>query len=177
MQMDEGVDTGDMLEIEKLEILQEDTTGTLFEKLAQIGRCASSGGRSRSSRRNRPRRTHARRSAPRCGRRSRLSPTAACGARRDSGRPRCSCRRKRLRRQIVCRFVSCLLSFLLIERMRAAQHLIPHPVRAALPRRRGRNRPPRSPCRGGAYFPSRGCRCRYPSPRCDRGRRAVCQSP
>ena len=37
MQMDEGVDTGDMLLQEEYVIQETDTTGVLFEKLAQIG--------------------------------------------------------------------------------------------------------------------------------------------
>ncbi len=37
MQMDEGLDTGDMLAIEKLPILHTDTTATLHDRLAQLG--------------------------------------------------------------------------------------------------------------------------------------------
>lgn len=37
MQMDEGLDTGDMLLIEKIPITDTDTAGTLAEKLAQVG--------------------------------------------------------------------------------------------------------------------------------------------
>lgn len=37
MQMDEGLDTGDMLHIAKLPIEDEDTSATLYEKLAEVG--------------------------------------------------------------------------------------------------------------------------------------------
>ncbi|HSG05500.1 MAG TPA: methionyl-tRNA formyltransferase, partial [Nitrospiria bacterium] len=37
MQMDPGMDTGDMLLIEKIPIAPEDTAGTLFAKLSEIG--------------------------------------------------------------------------------------------------------------------------------------------
>ncbi len=37
MQMDAGLDTGDMLLVEKLPIASEDTTGTLHDKLAALG--------------------------------------------------------------------------------------------------------------------------------------------
>lgn len=37
MQMDEGLDTGDMLHIERLPIESQDTSATLYEKLAEIG--------------------------------------------------------------------------------------------------------------------------------------------
>jgi methionyl-tRNA formyltransferase len=37
MQMDAGLDTGDMLLVEKLTIAEADTTGTLHDKLAEIG--------------------------------------------------------------------------------------------------------------------------------------------
>ncbi|WP_457755995.1 methionyl-tRNA formyltransferase [Thermodesulfatator indicus] len=37
MQMDEGMDTGDILLMEKIPILPEDTAGTLHDKLAQLG--------------------------------------------------------------------------------------------------------------------------------------------
>lgn len=37
MQMNEGLDTGDILSIEEMEIGSEDTAGTMFEKLAVLG--------------------------------------------------------------------------------------------------------------------------------------------
>lgn len=37
MQMDAGLDTGDMLQVDKLPILSEDTTGSLHDKLADMG--------------------------------------------------------------------------------------------------------------------------------------------
>lgn len=37
MQMNEGLDTGDILLIEEMEIAREDTAGTMFEKLAVLG--------------------------------------------------------------------------------------------------------------------------------------------
>ena len=37
MQMDEGLDTGDMLHIATLPITSEDTSATLYEKLVELG--------------------------------------------------------------------------------------------------------------------------------------------
>ncbi len=39
MQMDAGLDTGDMVMVQRLPILDTDTTGTLHDKLAELGAC------------------------------------------------------------------------------------------------------------------------------------------
>ena len=37
MKMDEGIDTGDIISQQEIPISQEDTGGSLFEKLAKLG--------------------------------------------------------------------------------------------------------------------------------------------
>lgn len=37
MQMDEGLDTGDMLKVAKIELASDETGGSLFDKLADLG--------------------------------------------------------------------------------------------------------------------------------------------
>jgi len=96
MQMDAGLDTGDMLLVERLPITASDTTGSLHDKLAVLGgrlvvealEIAACGGLTRTPQRTRTRSRRPRRSLTGPSRR-RPSRVASAPSTPIPGRPRC----------------------------------------------------------------------------------------